>query len=102
MFVTHRFGRRQIYLGGNIIMLLNWLAVGFMALKPDAKGIGYASSALCKFIRYAQPSLQKLITPDMLWYALYHLTIGPLAFIVVGETSSTRLRRGCRGGAGPG
>lgn len=28
----------------------------------------------------------------MFWFCLYQLTIGPIAFIVVGETSSTRLR----------
>jgi SP family general alpha glucoside:H+ symporter-like MFS transporter len=28
----------------------------------------------------------------MVWFATYELTVGPVAYIIVGETSSTRLR----------
>lgn len=49
--------------------------IGFLALAPQGVNIGYASSAVY-----------------MVWFCCYELTIGPVAFIIVGETSSTRLR----------
>ena len=74
-FITARTGRRKMFMCGAIWMTLMWLIVGCLGTAPQGTGIGYASA-----------------TVYLLWYIGYELTIGPVAFIIVGETSSTRLR----------
>lgn len=75
VFLTARFGRRTIFIGGACWMAVMMFIIGFLALAHQGIDIGYASSAVY-----------------LLWFCGYELTIGPVAFIIVGETSSTRLR----------
>lgn len=49
--------------------------IGFVALAPFSVAQGYAESAVY-----------------LLWYCAYELTIGPVAYTVVGEITTTRLR----------
>ena len=75
VFLTGRVGRRKIFIWGCGFMALAMCIIGFISLAPPSVTIGYASSAMY-----------------LIWFSVYELTIGPVAFIVVGETSSTRLR----------
>lgn len=74
-FITARFGRRRIFIGGACLMSLAMFIIGFMALAYQGVSIGYASSAVY-----------------LVWFCCYELTIGPIVYIIVGETSSSRLR----------
>lgn len=68
-------GRRRIYLGGLTWMATMMFIIGCLALAPQTSAIGYASS-----------------TVFLLWYCCFEMTVGPGAYIIVGEVSSTRLR----------
>lgn len=73
--VHGRFGRRPLFLIGIVLMACTWFIIGFVALAPASSAQGYAESAIY-----------------MLWYVVYQITIGPGSYIIVGETSTTRLR----------
>ncbi|KAJ5690734.1 hypothetical protein N7462_005126 [Penicillium macrosclerotiorum] len=75
VLVTNRFGRRAIALTGYAGMTFAMLLLGFLALAHQTTGLGYGQAVMF-----------------LVWYCTYQLTIGPTAFIVVGEISSTRLR----------
>jgi len=75
VFLTGRVGRRKIFVYGCGYMALAMFILGFISLALPSVTIGYASSAMY-----------------LLWFSIHELTIGPVAFIVVGETSSTRVR----------
>ncbi|KAJ5610661.1 hypothetical protein N7510_007380 [Penicillium lagena] len=75
VFITGNFGRRPVLFGGYVGMAMSMLILGIMACVHQTSGLGYGESAMY-----------------LLWYVFYELTLGPLAFIVVGEISSTRLR----------
>ncbi|GLI77938.1 hypothetical protein PoHVEF18_006235 [Penicillium ochrochloron] len=69
------FGRRRLYLCGLAFMSLIMFLLGFVALAPETPAVGYASSALF-----------------LVWNCGYQLTVGPSAYVLVSEVSSTRLR----------
>lgn len=71
-----RFGRRTIYVTGLAILTTVMLLIGFISLAPSSN-----SGAM-----WAQSSMM------LIWIFFYDLTIGPLAFTIASETSSTRLR----------
>ncbi|KAL1887532.1 hypothetical protein Sste5346_010143 [Sporothrix stenoceras] len=75
VFVTARHGRRTIFLWGAALMATCMMIIGFIAIPKQTAGIGYASSAIF-----------------LLWFAVYELTLGPATYVIVGETSSTKLR----------
>jgi SP family general alpha glucoside:H+ symporter-like MFS transporter len=75
VFITGNFGRRPILFFGYVGMCMSMLILGIMACVHQTSGLGYGESAMF-----------------LLWYVFYELTLGPLAFIIVGEISSTRLR----------
>lgn len=68
-------GRRSIYIWGLVWMCLMMILIGCVSLAHQTSAIGYVSSALF-----------------LSWYCCYEMTIGPVAYIIVGEVSSTRLR----------
>ncbi|KAH8674251.1 general substrate transporter [Xylariales sp. PMI_506] len=70
-----RVGRRPLLLWGQVGMCITMLIIGFISLAPQSNAQGYGESAVY-----------------LVWYAVYELSIGPGAYIVVGETSTTRLR----------
>ncbi|KAJ6015866.1 hypothetical protein N7540_010457 [Penicillium herquei] len=76
VLITGNYGRRSILFWGYAGMFACMMVIGIMACVPSqTSGLGYGESAIY-----------------LLWYVFYELTIGPLAFIIVGEISSTRLR----------
>jgi SP family general alpha glucoside:H+ symporter-like MFS transporter len=75
VLLTARFGRRTIFFYGSLWMATMMFIIGFVALAHQTSATGFASATLY-----------------LLWFCGYELTIGPVAFIIVGETSSTRLR----------
>lgn len=75
-FLLKKFGRRTIYVTGLAILSAVMLLVGFVSLAPSSnKGAMWTQSSLM-----------------LVWIFFYDLTIGPLAFTIASETSSTRLR----------
>ena len=75
-FLIHYFGRRAIWLTGLTLMTTVLLIIGFVALAPP----GNSSAA------WAQAVLL------VIWVFIYDWSVGPLAFLLLGESSSTRLR----------
>lgn len=73
--VTGKYGRRPLFLGGIVGMAIMWFIIGFSALAPASPAQGYAASAIY-----------------LVWYCIYQITVGPGAYIIVSETSTTRLR----------
>lgn len=73
--LTTVVGRRRIYIWGIVWMGAMMFLIGFIALAPQTPAVGYASSALF-----------------LSWFCCYEMTVGPIAYIVVGEVSATRLR----------
>ncbi|EED13362.1 sugar transporter, putative [Talaromyces stipitatus ATCC 10500] len=73
--IVAKVGRRRLYLAGFLWMGLILLLIGFVALSPPHTAVGYAQSTLY-----------------LLWFCGYQLTVGPVAYILVSEVSSTRLR----------
>ncbi|ERS95708.1 MFS transporter, SP family, general alpha glucoside:H+ symporter [Sporothrix schenckii 1099-18] len=78
--LTARHGRRPIFMAGALCMGLIMLVIGFLSVAQDARGGSARSYGFAGAAFY------------FLWYACYQLTVGPMAFIIVAETSSTRLR----------
>jgi MFS transporter, SP family, general alpha glucoside:H+ symporter len=73
--VVTRVGRRRLYLCGLAWMGAMMFLIGFVALAPENTGVGYASSTLF-----------------LLWNCGYQLSVGPAAYMLVSEVSTTRLR----------
>ncbi|KAK5632473.1 hypothetical protein RRF57_008187 [Xylaria bambusicola] len=69
-----RWGRRTLYVSGVGTLSLTLLIVGILSVTAGPPGL-WASGGLCVF-----------------WLFIYSLTIGPLAYSIVSETSSVRLR----------
>lgn len=75
-FLLSKFGRRTIYLGGLIFMTIMLLLMGILSVIPGQNSaIPWASSAIL-----------------LLYVFVYDLSVGPVCFALVSETSSTRLR----------
>lgn len=74
-FLIPRLGRRTIYFGGLCVLTAILLLDGFLALAPKSAAMNNAIAALL-----------------LVWFFTYYMTVGPLAYVIVSETSSTRLR----------
>ncbi|KAL7782942.1 general substrate transporter [Trichoderma ceciliae] len=72
--ITH-FGRRTLYVVGQGILCATLLVIGIINVATLAKNAIWAEAALCIF-----------------WLLIYSLSIGPLAYAIVSETSSITLR----------
>jgi len=68
------FGRRTIYLGGMIILTVILMLIGILNVSAGHHAL-WPSGGLC-----------------ILWLLVYSLTVGPIAYSIISETSSTRLR----------
>ena len=70
------FGRRKIYLYGIVIIAINFLIMGFVSLAPESN------------------LAVKWVVAVMLFLAVffYDISVGPVAFALISEISSTRLR----------
>ncbi|KXG51983.1 General substrate transporter [Penicillium griseofulvum] len=69
------FGRRTLYVWGQGILCTILLLIGILDVSSSANGIMWAQAGLC-----------------FAWLLTYSLTIGPIAYAIVSETSSIRLR----------
>lgn len=74
-FLIPRFGRRQLYFGGLCSLTGLMLLIGFLGIPTNNKSITNAVAGLL-----------------ILWFFGYFLTVGPVAYVIFTETSSTRLR----------
>lgn len=77
-YMITKAGRRTIFLWGMSVLCIGQFLIGVMSAVADRTG---ASGA-----KWAQAALL------LAWVFCYDFTIGPLAYCVVGEASSTRLR----------
>ncbi|KAI1364348.1 sugar transporter [Xylaria arbuscula] len=69
-----RWGRRTLYVSGMGILSLTLFIVGILSVTAGTRGL-WPSGGLCVF-----------------WLFIYSATIGPLAYSIISETSSVRLR----------
>ncbi|KAI1323465.1 sugar transporter [Xylariaceae sp. FL0255] len=73
-FLIARWGRRTLYVGGLGVMAIILFIIGILSSTTGKSG-EYPSGALC-----------------VIWLFVYSLTVGPLAYSIISETSSVRLR----------
>jgi SP family general alpha glucoside:H+ symporter-like MFS transporter len=74
--LLHTFGRRTLYLWGLALLSIILFTVGIIsATAKDSKGGNYAQASIM-----------------LMWLLVYYLTIGPICYAIISETSSTRLR----------
>ncbi|KAJ5625334.1 hypothetical protein N7510_001643 [Penicillium lagena] len=69
------FGRRTLYVWGQGILFVLLFLVGIISAASRSTGAMWAQAALC-----------------MCWLFVYSLTVGPIAYAIVSEISSVRLR----------
>jgi SP family general alpha glucoside:H+ symporter-like MFS transporter len=72
--ITH-FGRRTLYVTGQGILCATLLIIGIINSASSSKNAIWAEAVLCIF-----------------WLFIYAMTVGPIAYAIVSETSSVRLR----------
>jgi SP family general alpha glucoside:H+ symporter-like MFS transporter len=72
--ITH-FGRRTLYVSGQGILFAVQFTIGIINCSSSATGAVWAQAGICIF-----------------WLLVYSLTVGPIAYAIVSETSSVRLR----------
>jgi SP family general alpha glucoside:H+ symporter-like MFS transporter len=70
-----RYGRRTLYTGGLAVMAVSLFIVGICSVASTSTG---ASWAQVSFI--------------LVWKLLYSLTVGPICYAIISETSAIRLR----------
>ncbi|KAK8039556.1 hypothetical protein PG993_007967 [Apiospora rasikravindrae] len=76
-WLMQHFGRRTLYLWGLGLLTAILMTVGFISVGTTPDSIAG---------NYAQASMM------LLWLFVYYLTVGPICYAIIGETSSTRLR----------
>lgn len=74
-FLIPRYGRRTLYFGGLCVLTGLMLLVGFVGIAPRRNSVVNAEAALL-----------------IVWFFVYFLTVGPVAYVIFSETSATRLR----------
>ncbi|PGG96975.1 hypothetical protein AJ79_09382 [Helicocarpus griseus UAMH5409] len=74
-FLITYFGRRTLYLTGQSILFVVLMIIGIANAASHTPSSLWAQSAFC-----------------ILWLFTYSLTVGPLAYAIISETSSIRLR----------
>ncbi|KAJ5758216.1 uncharacterized protein N7511_006910 [Penicillium nucicola] len=75
-YLLHSFGRRTLYLWGLGLLTIILFIVGFVSV-----GAGDSVQG-----NYAQATMM------LVWLLVYYLTVGPICYAIISETSSTRLR----------
>ena len=74
LLITY-FGRRTLYISGQAVLIVGLLMIGILNAAAKTQGSLWAQAAFC-----------------ILWSFTYALTVGPIAYAIVAETSSVRLR----------
>lgn len=72
--ITH-FGRRTLYVWGQGILCAVLIIIGILSASSKTQGSLWAQAGFCIF-----------------WLFTYSLTVGPIAYAIISETSSVRLR----------
>ena len=72
--ISH-FGRRTLYVTGQGILFITLMIIGIINSATSAKSAIWVQAGFCIF-----------------WLFTYSLTVGPIAYAIVSETSSVRLR----------
>ncbi|KAI1266372.1 sugar transporter [Xylariaceae sp. FL1019] len=73
-FLITKWGRRTLYVNGVGFLSLILFIIGILSVSAGTRGL-WPSGGLC-----------------VLWLFVYSLTVGPLAYSIISETSSVRLR----------
>ena len=68
-------GRRTLYVSGQFILFFIQMLIGILSATTSSKGALWAQAALC-----------------IIWVLTYSMTVGPIAYAIIAETSSVRLR----------
>lgn len=74
-FLIPRYGRRTLYFGGLCVLTGLMLLVGILGIAPRTNALVNAEAGLL-----------------IVWFFVYFLTVGPVAYVIFSETSATRLR----------
>ena len=74
-FLITYFGRRTLYVWGQGTLFFFQMILGILSATVSSKGSLWAQAAIC-----------------IIWVLIYSMTIGPIAYAIVAETSSVRLR----------
>lgn len=74
-FLLARLGRRTIYLWGEIILAALLILIGILSAADSSSGSKWGQAALA-----------------LMWLFTYSLTVGPIAYSIISETSAVRLR----------
>lgn len=69
------FGRRTLYLYGQGILFVLQYVLGIISVSSTSSGALWAQAAIC-----------------LVWGLIYSMTLGPMAYAIISETSSVRLR----------
>lgn len=73
--INKRVGNRKMYIYGLSFMTVLMFIIGFLTLTSNNKAVPWVQAVL-----------------EILWAFIFNLTIGPVSFSILSETSSTRLR----------
>jgi SP family general alpha glucoside:H+ symporter-like MFS transporter len=95
-FLLRYFGRRTIFVTGLFGLSIGQLLIGVLSVVAD-KGHngarwGQAGEQISSRFRKLPTDLFPLLGLMVGWLLAYNLSVGPLAYVIVGEASSTRLR----------
>ena len=74
-FLLGWFGRRQLYVGGIMTLSGLLLIIGVIASASESGGAKWGQAAMC-----------------LVWLFTYSVTLGPITFTIISETSSIQLR----------
>lgn len=74
-FLLSRFGRRTLYLTGIASLSVTLLIIGVVSVASTAKAALWVQAGLC-----------------LVWLLIYSLTVGPICYAIISETSAVRLR----------
>jgi SP family general alpha glucoside:H+ symporter-like MFS transporter len=74
-FLLTYFGRRPLYISGIGFLTFVLLLIGIVSVSSKSDGALWAQAALC-----------------LLWQVGYSLTVGPICYTIISETSAIRLR----------
>lgn len=74
-FLMPHFGRRTLYLWGQMIMLIILVVIGGLGVPKLSPGVGWASGAFILILTF-----------------VYDVTVGPVCYSLVAEIPSSRLR----------
>ena len=90
------FGRRQIFLAGQAILLVILLAIGGVGFAKQTTAVAWVTGALLLLLTFfydivSRPISRSALT-DKANLGMYIQTLGPVTYAIVPEVPSSRLR----------